>query len=660
MMMDPERWDAWLERLILGLVGLALATGVLAFGGVRLHEFVVVEALVALAAVVWVLRIWLIRDHRLLWPPIGWGVLVFAGWAVWRTTEADVQYVAWGELMRILTYTTLFFVVVNNLHRQNTAQGLAWGLVGLATLLCFYGAWQFVSTGNTVWGLGRDDGYVHRASGSYANPNHFAGLLELLVPLALSAVIAGRMKPLTRILLGYCALVLLAGIALTFSRGGWVAAAAGISFVLIQLARHRDYRWIAVGSLALILIGGGVIASRSDVMRRRVADSQAFSQQTRNSRPHIWRAAVGMWRDHPWLGVGPAHFNERFKQYRTHWAQGDPERAHNDYLDALADWGLVGAALVSIPWLLLAYGVQRTLRQVRRNPGDLEVKRSGRYAFVLGTTGGLIALLTHSFADFNLHIPGNALVAITWMALLTGYARYATDDWWVSSKRPWRLPISLVMLALVAALAWDVNHRGRESYRLRQADLEASGSDARLKALESAWALEPRNAWTAFHVGEVYRLRAFTGAPGASELALQGLEWFQRAAALNRFEPAFPIRAGMCLDWVGRHADAETHFLTAHKLDPDGRIASFYVGWHELQKGNEDQAREWFHKSVRQGWPPYSLAENYLRILDRRQREQAGTLPSAVPVPAPAPAGTPTNNTTAKTNAPPVAAPVKG
>ena len=646
-MSDPESWDKWLERVILGLVAAALGIGILAFGGVRIREFVLVEALVALAALVWVVRIWVIREHRLLWPPIGWGVLAFAGWAVWRSHEATVAYVAWGELLRILTYTALFFVVVNNLHRKNTAQGLAWGLVALAALLCFYGAWQFASASNSVWGLDRDDGYLHRASGSYANPNHFAGLLELLIPFTLASVIAGRMKPLTRILLGYCALVLLAGLALTFSRGGWVAGAAGVVFVTIQLARHRDYRWVSLGCLLLVLLGGAMVARRSSVMQHRVADAQAFNNQTRNSRPHIWRAAVGMWRDHPWLGVGPAHFNERFKQYRTQWAHGDPERAHNDYLNALADWGIAGTAIVAVPWLLLAYGVQRTLRQVRRNPGDLEVKRSGRYAFVLGTTGGLVALLTHSFADFNLHIPGNALVAITWMALLTGYARYATDDWWVSSRYPWRLPVTLIMLALAGTLAWDVHRRGRESTLLARADEAAPGSDARLEALRAAWEVEPRNAWTAFHIGELHRLRAFAGAPEATEVARQGLEWFQRAATLNPFEPAFPIRSGMCLDWIGRHDDAEPYFKTAVKLDPDGRIPSFYMGWHELQKGNEEPAKEWFHKSVRQGWPPYSLAENYLRILDRRDRERAGTNGAPAPAPLPSP-GRPV-----ETNAPP-------
>jgi O-antigen ligase len=110
-----------------------------------------------------------------------------------------------------------------------------------------------------------------------------------------------------------------------------------------------------------------------------------------------------MWQDHPWLGVGPAHFAERFKQYRTHWAFAEPERAHNDYLDALADWGSP-VSLSSEGRGCFGWGIARTLRRVRRIRA-ISKPSGGRYAFVLGTTGGLIALLVHSLTDFNFTSP---------------------------------------------------------------------------------------------------------------------------------------------------------------------------------------------------------------------------------------------------------------
>ncbi len=616
--MDEERWDDWLERAILGLVIGALGFAVLAFGGVRIQDFLIVEALVAAAAFVWLIRIWTVRSHRLLWTPACWGVLAFAGWAAWRTSEADVAYVAWGELLRILTYTALFFIVVNNLHRQSIAQGLTWFMVGLATLLCFYGAWQFASSSNTVWGLDRGEGYSHRASGSYVCPNHFAGLLEMLIPVALAIVVAGRIKPVGRILLGYSALAMLAGLALTLSRGGWVAGAAGMIFVLVALARHRDYRWSALIALALFLTVGGAAAMRTRSLQQRLRAADDFNPQARNTRPMIWTAAIAMWRDHPWLGVGPAHFSERFKQYRTHWAYAEPERAHNDYLDCLADWGVAGAAILGTTWILLAVGGLRTLRQVRRDPGNIEAKRSSRYAFVLGTLCGLGALLVHSFTDFNFHIPANALVAVTLLALLTGYTRYATDDGWIGSKVPWRPLISVLILAMGVVLAWDVRHRGQETAHFLRGRTLRDGSIEQIEAFLEAWKVEPRNAITALYLGEAYRVRSWAGADGFEKLAEEAHGWFQRAALLNPFNPIPFFRSGMCLDWIGRHDEAAPFYDQAVKVDPEGRITSFHVGWHHLQRRDPAAAREWFIKSIQQGYPPYAPAETYLRLLDRQ------------------------------------------
>jgi hypothetical protein len=173
--MDLDRWDAWLERVILGLVAGALGFAVLAFGGVRLGEFLVVEALVAVAAIVWLVRVGMIRSHRLLWPPVSWGVLAFAAWAVWRSLEADLPYVAWGTAPYSDLHDSVF-VVVNNLHRQDTAHGLTWFLVGLATLLAFMAPGSSPPRATASVGSTAAAGVPRQRI--HVCPNHFAGLLE--------------------------------------------------------------------------------------------------------------------------------------------------------------------------------------------------------------------------------------------------------------------------------------------------------------------------------------------------------------------------------------------------------------------------------------------------------------------------------------------------
>jgi tetratricopeptide (TPR) repeat protein len=439
----------------------------------------------------------------------------------------------------------------------------------------------------------------------------------MLLPWTVATVIAGRIAAVGRVLLGYAGLVMIVGLTLTFSRGGWLASGIGLGCVLLVLTRHRDYRKPALACMTILVLAAGVVFMRAPVMQQRLENAHDLNPTSRNSRPNIWRAAVGMWRDHPWLGVGPAHFSVRFKQYRTHWAHGEPYRAHNDYLNTLSDWGLAGTTVIAIPWVLLGYGVARTLRQVRRDPGNLEAKRSRRYAFVLGGAGGLVALLVHSFFDFNFHIPANAMVAVTWMALLAGYSRYATDNWWVSSGRPWRLAvIALIALPLLGTLLWDLSRRGRETLHLVRAGRGPALSDGQLIEYKAAWKIEPRNARTAAHIGEVLRRRSFEGLPEHKAMAREALEWFTIAARIDPFHPVYRFSAGMCLDWLEEYDRADRHFEAALALDPEGRITSYYMGWHQLQLGKPAAAREWFVKSVSQGWPPYQPAVDALARLE--------------------------------------------
>ena len=141
---------------------------------------------------------------------------------------------------------------------------------------------------------------------------------------------------------------MLAGMAVTFSRGGWVAVAVAVLTLLGILIFHRNHRLPAL-LLLVILAGGGTVfvtkyLSKTVSYMRRVgtADGTAESSVELDFpvRRDLWMAAEQMWRDHFWWGVGPAHYDYRFREYRPESIQLSPDRAHNDYLNLLADWGV--------------------------------------------------------------------------------------------------------------------------------------------------------------------------------------------------------------------------------------------------------------------------------------------------------------------------------
>src|SRR5204862_569355 len=93
--------------------------------------------------------------------------------------------------------------------------------------------------------------------------------LEMVLPLALAYAITGRITPLMRVLIGYAALVMLAGIAVTGSRGTWIATALALMAFFVVLLFHRTHRVPALICL-VVLIGGGIyFLPRSYVLRFR-------------------------------------------------------------------------------------------------------------------------------------------------------------------------------------------------------------------------------------------------------------------------------------------------------------------------------------------------------------------------------------------------------
>src|SRR5438552_1571470 len=140
--MSSTAFDKWIERGILGLVLAILVFAPLATGAVRTIDFLVVQGLTAAVLLLWLARLWLTPRPQLLWPPACWAVLLFTGYTIARYFHADLEYVARFEVVRILIYALLFFVIVNHLHRPEQTRILTLTLILLATGISIYAICQ--------------------------------------------------------------------------------------------------------------------------------------------------------------------------------------------------------------------------------------------------------------------------------------------------------------------------------------------------------------------------------------------------------------------------------------------------------------------------------------------------------------------------------------
>ena len=617
--------DQWCEWGILGLVLGILVYGPLWLGAARPSGFVVIEILTTAVLALWLVRVWASRSHRFLWPPICWGVLALLVYVVIRSQGASVEYLARQEMIRVLVYGMLFFAILNNLHRQESTRWVSLALIAVATIISIYAAYQWLTESHRIWWIEQAPVYQGRASGTYICPNHLAGLVEMLLPLALAYTMIGRLPQLTRLLLGYACFMLLVGLAATQSRGGWIAAGVAVTLLLLVLLQRPGYRLISLVCALLLGLGATYFYAHSFQARRRVETSSLItSGSLQDTRYRMWLAASQMWHDHPWWGVGPAHYDQCYRAYRQahEFSNIRPEYVHNDYLNTLADYGLAGAFLIAWPWIALGRGIFRCWPFIRREPSELQSKTSNKSAFVLGASLGLLALLVHSITDFNLHIPANAIVAVTLMALISGHLRFASDRWWFTPRLWTRLLATLLLGTGLVYLGMQTWRLAREQWWLGQAERQAVTSPQREPLLKAAFAIEPMNFNTAYDVGQTLRFRSFAGPDDWQVLAEEAVTWYQRSARLNPLDPYPPARQGMCLDWLKRTNEALVCFRQALALDPNEPYMRAAMGWHYFQVGDYEQARVWLRKSREIDWKNNPLADVYLELTEQKLKPQ--------------------------------------
>ncbi len=623
--MSRAIWDKWCERGMAGLVLAILVYGPLATGAVHTPDFLVIQALTLGVILLWAARLWLNPRQPLFWPPICWPVVAFAIYAICRYWTADIEYVARLELVRVLIYTFLFLAILNNLYRQEFMQVIVVTMLFLAMAISFYAIYQFLTDSDKVWTYTKP--YSHRGSGTYISPNNLAGFLELVLPLGLAWTLVSRAKPVMKVFAGYASFVILAGIAVTLSRGSWISTGLMLIVFFTVLFFHRTYRLPSFALLTVIVGAVLFVIPHTHFIEKRLKQLTTKDRINDGVRFDLWNPAVQLWRENLWWGVGPDHYNYRFPTYRPETVQRQPDRVHNDYLNTLTDWGIVGAALVGSAWVLLWAGVFKVWRKVRDSSNELASSKSNRSALVLGASMGLLAILFHSAVDFNMHVPANAILVITLMAMLSGCWRFATEKYWFSARVAVRSGVTLALLAGAIALGCQGTREATEYVRLERARRYEEGhpkfSPEKRLALEKAFAAEPNNFETAYAIGETLRMQSWEGSDDTDPLAAQAILWYERAIKLNPYHSSSFMREGMCLDWLGRPTEAFSFFNRAVQLDPNGYFTAAHMGWHYVQIQDYAAALEWFERSKRLQFEDNPIADSYLRIVNEKLLEGA-------------------------------------
>lgn len=259
--------------------------------------------------------------------------------------------------------------------------------------------------------------------GPFVNHSHFAGYMEMLAPFPLAMLLTGAVKRDARLLYAFATALMVVAIIASLSRGGWLALAAEMSFIVLASLWMKKSRLkpeadrskrafsiansAAVAGLVLAVLLGMIWIGPDPVINRVTGNtSLTAATETGNgetfftSRGWIWRDTLELFGSSPVLGVGLGAFQTAYTAYSDGDGSKVVNAAHNDYLQALAETGIVGG-LVTL-WFIIA-----TMVAIKRG---IKARDPHTAAMALASGAGLIALLVHSVFDFNLQLPSNALL----------------------------------------------------------------------------------------------------------------------------------------------------------------------------------------------------------------------------------------------------------
>jgi O-antigen ligase len=308
-----------------------------------------------------------------------------------------------AHLLRLLAYFLVFLLVRELAFRFKTRSWLA------AIPVLVIGLFE------SSIGLAQHFGNGGNAVGTYVHHGHLAGLLEMVLPLSLVSIpIAyhsgkdrSRYSIRTTILvcgLIVCAALIMLGLLYTASRMSLAAAAIsmavlGVSELSSRRSRSGVALLIAVAGLVVLLVS----APLSLIGRYE-------GGLTSELRVQIWRDTLTLAAKYPVFGCGLGTFASGVQKYLSMAPDGLVDYAHNDYLQLLAELGMVGFLLV----------IALAAMFIRDTFGTLYREASGSTRLLAtGCVASLAAIAVHSLVDFQFYIPANAMVA-AWIAGIAG------------------------------------------------------------------------------------------------------------------------------------------------------------------------------------------------------------------------------------------------
>jgi putative inorganic carbon (HCO3(-)) transporter len=335
-------------------------------------------------------------------------------------------------------YLAFFALSLILLRERDRIRYAAYAVIASGILQALYGALSSLqSLGALAYGTAISlQSLDEVASGTFVNRNHYAAYLTLCLSVGIGVLIAslsGRtnaswghffrglmqwiITPKMGLRLGL--VVMVVALVLTRSRMGnssffvslLITGAIGLA---LSKRATKSMVLLIVSLIAIDVFIVGTYFGTQRVVQRIVQTTTEIED-----RDEVAAYAFNMWKDYPAFGSGLGSFPVVFPRYSEAGTAQAYTHAHNDYVEFAAEVGIVGLAPLAL-MVSMSFAVALRAQYLRRDP----LMRGLSFAAMMG----ILALMIHSFVDFSLQIPANALsfmllLAFAWISRYHGAAR---------------------------------------------------------------------------------------------------------------------------------------------------------------------------------------------------------------------------------------------
>ena len=495
----------------------------IARGAVRIWAFGPIQILILFILIRWLFNRHSSEGIEIKRTSLDKPILLFLGISIIAILNSRYIYGSIMEFIRLMTLAAVFFIVVNFVDTREKIKRIINIMLATGTGIALFGILQYLGViDNSWWGNARF------LSGTYVNHNHFAGLMELVIPLSIGMVLSERGIGKKSVYI-YSFLVLSTAFLLSMSRGGWFSLSIAMFFMAVVVFKKGRARFTLFIAGLLLIVLGAVALNIVDpgLLWRRIS---SYRELDFAGRLGIWKGTLGIIRHNWFLGTGPGSFIYNFPRYRPAGLNMFVNSAHNDYLQVASEIGIFGLGVMVY---IIINIIRKGLRTHRLAASPFKSWLS------LSLTVGVLSMALHGLGDFNFYIPANAILFMVFSGLIFNISSkrekpgptllvLKPDNKIYKAARPLIFAVLIMPIVIIGdSLAAEIYSTISDKYVLR-GDLQRAGFLAIL-----ASRINPFNYTYPYKLAEIYTKKAINKRPNRGNYLKKSEERYKAAIRLN-------------------------------------------------------------------------------------------------------------------------------